>query len=278
MKEGGGVIGLEEYIAGVSFCTARSAPEYSAVFQLDIQPDMKVLDVGAGGSDFTARLLELGIDAYAVDPIYKARSQVRGKVEEYNKILLKSATSPQVRKGFIQRAVRARETVERFSESVRLNPSHYIPEFVLSMSFPEDTFDRVYSNNCVTEWMDGTDSLLFLGAVGQLIRVTKPGGKIQLYPFVEKGEAPKGIKPAVSPEELERRYAKRDANHRQLLEVLRAAQIPFGSFQGDAQSRTLIIEKPVVKDLFAPEAEGNESEEGLLSTPVALVVGDGIEF
>src|SRR3989344_2740458 len=43
---------------------------------------VRILDIGAGASDITARFIELGAVAYAVDPRYRSRSDLKGKARE----------------------------------------------------------------------------------------------------------------------------------------------------------------------------------------------------
>jgi SAM-dependent methyltransferase len=140
----------------------------------------KTLDIGGGGSDVTAMLFARGYDAYALDPRYKSRSDTKGRARNFLRTYLKQRPQDLNR----QQHVRMQEeALERFVESFQENPDRYIAGFATDLSrFPDETFDYIVSVNSITEYLDIYAETL-LASVSEAIRVTKPEGIIQIYPF-----------------------------------------------------------------------------------------------
>lgn len=135
---------------------------------------MRILDIGAGGSDLTAKLLEDGADAYAVDPLYKSRSDVKGKA----RLQLEHIQSHGDRNYYRQ----SLEALERFSESIKGNPDRYKIAFATNLPFPDNYFDLVFSSAAILGYLD-IDYELLLKSTQEALRVTKPCGKVQLWPY-----------------------------------------------------------------------------------------------
>lgn len=138
---------------------------------------LRILDVGGGGSDMTAKLLEDGADAYAVDPRYKSRSDLKGRVRQELDALRNTDERQYIRK--------YQAAFDHFWESLRQNPERYKPAFASQLPFDDNNFDFVFSIATVFGYID-MDYKLLNTATSEMIRVTKPGGKIQLYPFEER--------------------------------------------------------------------------------------------
>jgi hypothetical protein len=58
----------------------RNRPEYLAFFDLlDLAPDTRILDCGAGPSSFTAEMAALGFGTVAAKPLYQRALAIREK-------------------------------------------------------------------------------------------------------------------------------------------------------------------------------------------------------
>jgi len=151
-----------------------SAASWKEVFDAVIIPkqvkDLKVLDVGAGASSATSRLLGMGADAYAIDPAYQDMSSLNSYMRFANSHF----------EGNVQRA-RIMAT-RRFNKSVKASSERYIEAFATSIPFTEDYFDIVFSRITILGYLD-IDSFILKEAVDECIRATKPGGTIRLFPF-----------------------------------------------------------------------------------------------
>lgn len=135
---------------------------------------LRILDVGAGGSSMIADLLEKGADAYAVDPKYKSRADMKGRILNHNKT------------GFAEKEdqIIRNEALERFLQSIKQNPERYKVAYATNLPFPDEHFDLVFSIAAVTVYSD-LDKLVLKKIMDEIVRVTKPGGQIQLYPLQE---------------------------------------------------------------------------------------------
>jgi len=198
--------------------TFASAKPWQNVEGLIEFPDkvcgLKILDVGAGGSDMIAHLLERGAEAYAIDPLYTSWSRVKGEVRKTLAKLEKRRAGDQKWEEFIRCQ---HEALERFVESAKCNPDHYKPAFASELPFPDNYFDLVFSINCVCQYLDINFGTL-LAAVNECLRVLKPGGTVQLFPFRDVF-LPPGQRNN-SDEDYEKRYWARRRNQGFLLEAL----------------------------------------------------------
>ncbi len=136
---------------------------------------LTILDIGAGASDATARLVELGADAYAIDPLYKSGSDLKGKVRTQNRVVLYSKEDK----------MRRNEALERFMSSFKNEPDRYKTASATRIPYPDDTFDIVYSISAVFGYLD-VDLQILLKAVSECLRVTKPEGRIVFAPYMKR--------------------------------------------------------------------------------------------
>ncbi|HZQ29739.1 MAG TPA: methyltransferase domain-containing protein [Patescibacteria group bacterium] len=190
--------------------SAKSFEDISRYIELpkDVS-GLSFLDIGAGGSDFTATLLERGANAFAIDPLYKSRSDLKGKMKNFFELSRKRKLN------FLPRQERA---FERFYESIKTNPDHYKAAQAENLPFPDNYFDYVISITAITQYLDSNKDTLF-AAVKEAIRVTKPHGLIQIFPFQD--EYISAVSP-ISPyrEAYDTLYEVRQKNQRALLKVL----------------------------------------------------------
>lgn len=160
--------------------TVISAKSFDSVSELINIPQLvsglTILDVGSGGSDFTATLLEKDADAYAIDPAYVNTWDLKKKLRKY--------INDEKRKKHTW-AISQEIASKRFLESIRVNPDHYRADQATKISFPDNFFDLIVSVNCLVPYLD-LDRETFFNAVGECLRVTKPGGIIQIFPFQDE--------------------------------------------------------------------------------------------
>ncbi len=113
----------------------------------------KILDIGAGTSDFVARLLRLGADAYAFDHGYDDMAKLGKRM-----------------KGPLSRA---------FIDSVRSEPQRYISGSSHNLPFASGTFDAITSYYGIFGVIDD-DVALAKVSINEAIRVLKPDGILSL--------------------------------------------------------------------------------------------------
>jgi len=166
----------EEYWNGRIPITSKPSDEALGYLKLPENLNgLKLLEVGAGSSDLTEELSSRGADAYALDPGYSDPDQLVARARAHNN----SA-------GFNDTQKAAREsTVIRFQLALDRNPDHYIAGSVLELPFPDETFDIVLSVDTMTIYF-ALEHAKLLKAITECLRVTKPGGFVQLFPFQSK--------------------------------------------------------------------------------------------
>ncbi len=145
---------------------------YEAVFKVTRMPkevkDLRILSIGEGGSDSIDRLLELGADAYAIDPKY---TNVPEMVDEISIRLFHNG--------------RDEAPLDRFVQSVTINPDRYIAASSDKLPFSDGHFDLVYSVNSLMGYLD-LDRSFLTAVMAESARVVKPGGSLRFYPFKGK--------------------------------------------------------------------------------------------
>ena len=119
--------------------------------------DKKILDVCAGLSDFTARLLLLGADAYAVDYGYA----------DIQELLIRANYRP----------------AGLFSKSVEQNKERYIKGSAHNLPFSSKTFDGVTSFYGIFGVLDDNVGIAYT-CINECIRVLKPGGTLSIGPLL----------------------------------------------------------------------------------------------
>lgn len=120
----------------------------------------KILDVGAGVSDFTDMLLEKGADAYALDYGYKDLDE------------------------FLSRASGWWAEGQRFLSHYKENPQRYIYGLAHHLPFESNTFDAVTSYFGIFGAMD-EDVDVAKACINDAIRVLKPDGILQIGPLLD---------------------------------------------------------------------------------------------
>ncbi len=145
----------------------------------DSYKDKKMLDVCAGVSDFTARLLQLGADAYALDYGYA----------DIQKFLIRTQ----------------QRTAGLFPRSVVENRQRYVQGSAHRLPFPSETFDGVTSYYGIFGVLDDDVDLAY-ACINEGVRVLKPGGILSVGPLMS-GDITK--RQAVAEEEILNRLDER---------------------------------------------------------------------
>lgn len=160
---------------------AVSALPWSKGKELIQLPDdvrgLSFLDVGAGASDICATLLELGADAYAIDPRYRKKSEII----ELMRMQIHSAPNLPLR-------IAINQTVKKFGASIKDAPERYKAASAAQIPFPDNTFDFVFSIDTVTAFFDRHREMFFQ-SIKECLRVTKPGGCLKFTPFQDSQPA-----------------------------------------------------------------------------------------
>lgn len=166
----------EEDIAGQSAPSSETWQNTlrAALLTQDVK-GLRILDVGGGASDFTAKLLELGADAYAIDPKYAHMSRLKHWVRKGNEQFLDLTGMHLDYKELLK-------SFERFKLSTGIHKDRYKAAFATHMPFPDNYFDVVFSQFAVLGYVDVNMPIL-TRAVYECLRVTKPGGSIRLNPY-----------------------------------------------------------------------------------------------
>lgn len=228
--EGGSL--LEDDISALT--PVSGVPWQQALETLDLRQDellgLRVLEVGAGSSTLMKRLLDSGIDAYAIDPAYRSRADLKGRIRAYIN------THEHFTREDKQRRL---AELEEFIESMKQNPQRYIRAMAGSIPFPDATFDRVISLTAISAYLNW-DRKVYLQAVNECLRVTKPGGQIIFSPFL--------YDPAKFGSELN---TIRETNDQVLLRTLhgdpRVASVQTPRIKSSDTTRLVISMSPVAK-------------------------------
>ncbi|MGG3924570.1 methyltransferase domain-containing protein [Metabacillus fastidiosus] len=173
--------------------TCRAFGEYKEMFMLDEALLRKgpVLDVASGASSFTAELMKRGYDGQAVDPLYKLSLE---EMSKHGEAELKLAAQ-KIRKNAHLFTWDTYETLEKhekireqslcqFLASYKENRQLYKEAKLPSLPFNDHTFSLVLCNHFLFLYQDQFDYDFHLQAIEELVRVTKKGGVIRIYPLV----------------------------------------------------------------------------------------------
>lgn len=76
------------------------------------------------------------------------------------------------------------KALEKFLSSIKQNPERYKTASATSIPFPDNFFDMAFSANTVSVYLN-IDRVIFKRATEEALRVLKPGGKLQFFPFQE---------------------------------------------------------------------------------------------
>ncbi|MFC4600080.1 class I SAM-dependent methyltransferase [Cohnella hongkongensis] len=174
--------------------TCRSFDEYGAMFKLEPSDwTGPVLDVAGGAASFTASLHAKGVQAVAADPWYGGDAD---EIAASGFAELKTASDKVARMADQfdwsyygspegQRALRER-SLALFAEDFRKADAgtRYVAAALPDLPFADDTFGLVLCSHFLFLYADQFDEDFHLAALRELIRVTRPGGQVRIYPLV----------------------------------------------------------------------------------------------
>ncbi|MDP3941103.1 MAG: class I SAM-dependent methyltransferase [bacterium] len=189
------VLKQEQAIIENSYSSLKDFIQVS--FAIDFPKDIsgkRILGVGEGLSEATLRLREMGAEAWAIDPKYADMKALRKGLEEdltiFRTWLLGDQSMTDSEKYIIMR--RNTNTVDSFfSPNDNANRQYHIAASACFLPFADRTFDLYFSSYAVSSFLLPSD-VVFRQAIDEGLRVLRPGGELQLYPWVpnEKGDHP----------------------------------------------------------------------------------------
>lgn len=180
--------------AGVAM-TCRSYQEYKEMFMLkeDLLSNGKILDIASGASSFTAELNQKGYEAIAVDPLYTLTSE---EIYDFGKqeIMIASQKLSKNEQLFTWNNYESlkhhdeirRHSLHQFIESYRKDKhkERYITAQLPFLPFENDTFSLIFCNHFLFLYQEQFDYNFHLDSIKEMIRITKKGGSILIYPLV----------------------------------------------------------------------------------------------
>jgi SAM-dependent methyltransferase len=187
--------------------TCRSFEEYHDMFQLNDQVLHRgpILDVASGASSFTAEARRQGLNAYAVDPLYrlsydeisalgkKEQEEVTGKLKGLQHAFDWSYY------GSLERHHKGRvASLKRFLEHYRLDregeqqdsPSIYRAGSLPQLPWENESFSFILCSHFLFLYGQSFDDPFHLSSIRELVRLLKPGGELRIYPLVDLAGQP----------------------------------------------------------------------------------------
>jgi SAM-dependent methyltransferase len=175
--------------------TCRSYEEYEKMFSLEqsLLKKGKILDVAAGASSFVAEAKMKGYDAVAVDPLYKMTID---EMTKHGQRELEAATEKLTKyahlyvwegyKNLEHHDQLRKHALELFLEQYRhdKNKEFFIPAALPCLPFEDNTYTLVLCNHFLFLYQEQFNNQFHLKAIQEMIRVTKKGGVIRVYPIV----------------------------------------------------------------------------------------------
>lgn len=175
--------------------TCRAFEEYQSMFMLEdsMLAKGKILDIAAGASSFTAECIARGYDAIACDPLYKLSDE---HIYEFGKQQLSIASEKlsskkdafiwQYYKDIEGHDVIREHSLEKFIASYRsdLDKEIYVNAMLPDLPFEDNIFSCIVCNHFLFLYQEQFDYSFHLAAIKEMIRITKEGGIILIYPLV----------------------------------------------------------------------------------------------
>ncbi|HHY74272.1 MAG TPA: class I SAM-dependent methyltransferase [Bacillus bacterium] len=175
--------------------TCRSYQEYMEMFMLEekLFSKGKILDIASGASSFTAELNKKGYDAIAADPLYNLTSEEIYELGQ-KEIKIASQKLSQNENLFIWNDYKSlnhhdeirNRSLNQFIDSYSKDKhkEKYIPATLPFLPFENDTFSLVFCNHFLFLYQEQFDFKFHLDAINEMVRITKKGGLLLIYPLV----------------------------------------------------------------------------------------------
>jgi len=175
--------------------TCRSFKEYESMFACRFG-DLKqqaVLDVAAGASSFTASARMQGIHSIAVDPMYCLNTQ---EMEERALREIELATEKLAKVSHLYRwddygslemhRMNRLQSLSLFIHDYRKDVAKeiYKPCSLPQLAFEDHSFSMVVCSHFLFLYEEQFDYAFHLAAIGEMMRVCRPGGEICLFPLL----------------------------------------------------------------------------------------------
>ncbi|MDQ0058451.1 class I SAM-dependent methyltransferase [Paenibacillus harenae] len=174
--------------------TCRGYEEYIRMFDMtesDLEPG-PILDVAAGGSSFTADAKARGYEAFAVDPRYggdvprwveEAREEIGTSTDKLAKI---SHVLDWSYYGSLDRHRAGREASLAKFEADATDPTghySYVAGKLPELPFADGRFSLVLCSHFLFLYAEQFGYEFHKQAISELMRVTRKGGQIRIYPL-----------------------------------------------------------------------------------------------
>lgn len=181
--------------------TCRDFEEYTRMFSCEFQHGDRVLDVAAGASSFGADARSRGIRAVSADPLYTLSPQdmaergnreleeAEGKLDGIPHIYSWSYYGSPQRHEALRRV-----SLGRFLEDYgKLSGTDaYVPAFLPVLPFGDESFDVVLCSHFLFLYGEQFGDDFHWEAVRELVRVTRKGGEVRIYPLLDLKWKPYG--------------------------------------------------------------------------------------
>ncbi len=171
--------------APATFPTARPWSVVAALIPFDAEvAGSTIVDVGAGGSNAVAALLDAGANAFAIDPRYRSWAALERECTAYFERHEALGRLPQAREASANPIAEQRAAFRDFATSFHdpCTAGRYRAAVATNLPFAADSVDLVYSLDCITQYLDRRFELL-AAAVDEALRVLRSGGRLVLVPF-----------------------------------------------------------------------------------------------
>ena len=175
--------------------TCRSFDEYVRMFDLKMETAASgpVLDVAGGASSFTAQLQERGIAATAADPFYAGEPE-RVLAEARKEIGVSSAKLAAAIASYDwsyygsperHRELREASYVRFAADFTRSDAaSRYVAASLPRLPFADESFSLTVCSHFLFLYGEQFDENFHRAALSEMLRVTRKGGEVCVYPLV----------------------------------------------------------------------------------------------
>ncbi|WP_036710510.1 class I SAM-dependent methyltransferase [Paenibacillus pinihumi] len=185
---------MKEYEQTGVAMTCRSFEEYERMFSLSAADCFKgpVLDIAAGASSFTAESRQRGMDAVATDPRYAMEPEDIA-AEAAKEIEVSTSKLASLKDQFDwsyygsidrHRLGRLKSMNIFYADYVSSRTNVYLPGSLPDLPFADDQFTMVLCSHFLFLYGDQKGVEFHMLALKEMLRVTRRGGSIRIYPLL----------------------------------------------------------------------------------------------